>query len=401
MFTKRFPVRYRNSTTFAPGSCDSSGSDTVVLKNALAAPAMMVGRFLTMWGARYPAKISVVFLLGAVTVYVYSSRIASSAGIDETLLDLILFGAAAVSSIGGFAFSALCGAVLFHTPMDHIEVVQTMLMSSIAIQLLMITIIWKSIDWRQFCRFLIGGLIGIPFGLFILLHVERHLFAAGFGALLCAYSAYVLLRPPVVVSTRLAWLDIPIGFAGGITGGAVAFPGAPVTAWCQLKGWTRDQQRGIYQPFILAMQIASLSLMSLLAKPTGSHRFVLHHLRSVPPALVGALVGIYIYRKSTDRTFSIVINATLFVSGSLCCFENGGRRFFPGSPCHVRSSIPPTGTGEQLRSEISGAYCRNAGIHIVLILRYIKAMDTRLHLDVSSPSAPQPMPITHTYNSPP
>jgi uncharacterized membrane protein YfcA len=315
LFTKRFLVRYWNSTAFAPGSADSSGSDAIVLKNALAVPAMMVGRLLTMGRVRYPAKISIVFLIGAVTVYVYSRHVASSAEIDETLLDLILFGSAAVSSIGGFAFSALCGAVLFHTRMDHIEVVQTMLMSSIAIQLLMIITIWKSINWLRFCRFLIGGLVGIPFGLFILLHVERHLFAAGFGALLCAYSAYVLLRPPFVVSSRLAWLDIPIGFAGGITGGAVAFPGAPVTAWCQLKGWTRDQQRGIYQPFILTMQVVSLSLMSLLAKPTGSHRFVLHHLSSVPPALVGALIGIYIYRKSTDRTFSIVINATLFVSG--------------------------------------------------------------------------------------
>jgi hypothetical protein len=118
-----------------------------------------------------------------------------------------------------------------------------------------------------------------------------------------------------VLSPRLARFDVLVGFAGGITGGAVAFPGAPVTAWCQLKGWTRDGQRGVYQPFILFMQITSLTLLSILGKGAGSSGFTLHHFVSVPPALVGALIGLYIYQRSTDRTFSIVINATLFVSG--------------------------------------------------------------------------------------
>jgi hypothetical protein len=44
------------------------------------------------------------------------------------------------------------------------------------------------------------------------------------------------------------------------------------------------------------------------------------HLNSVPPALTGALIGIYIYRQSTDRVFSVVVNSTLFVSGLTLLF---------------------------------------------------------------------------------
>jgi uncharacterized membrane protein YfcA len=320
LFTKRFMVQDRQSTAFASGRPDMLGDGFSTPGGEPAAGSMMLRRLLTIPGARYSAKLGGIILVGMIVVYVYSKHTTPTEGIDKTLLDLILFGAAALSSIGGFAFSALCGAALFHTRMDHIEVVQTMLVSSIAIQSLMIMTIWKSIDWRRFCRFLIGGLLGIPAGLFVLLHVERHLFATGVGVLLCAYSAYLILRRPFVVSPRLAFLDLPIGFIGGITGGAVAFPGAPVTAWCQLKGWTRDQQRGIYQPYILVMQIASLSLMPLLGKTTGSLAHAMPHLNSVPPALAGALIGIYIYRQSTDRVFSVVINATLFVSGMTLLF---------------------------------------------------------------------------------
>ena len=318
MVEQRFTAQYRQSETLASTGFDLLGA--ITLGSELAAPPRTLRKSLTAPRVRCSAKIGAILLGGMITVWVYSKHTAPADGIDKTLLDLILFGAAALSSISGFAFSALCGAALFHTRMDHIEVVQTMLLSSIAIQTLMIMTIWRSIDWRQFCRFLAGGLLGIPAGLFILLHVESHLFAAGVGALLCAYSAYLILRRPFVVSPRLAFLDVPIGFVGGITGGAVAFPGAPVTAWCQLKGWTRDRQRGTYQPYILVMQIASLSLMPLLGKNVGSLAFAWHHLNAVPPALVGALIGIYIYQKTTDRLFSLVVNSTLFVSGLTLLF---------------------------------------------------------------------------------
>lgn len=320
MFTKRFPGRYWQTSAFPAGQRDASSTEAICMSSAVATGTMVVRGLVSTSGARWSAKVGGIFLMGIVLVCVYSRYTPPSDGIDKTLLDLIVFGAASASSIGGFAFSALCGAALFHTQMDRVEVVQIMLMSSIAIQLLMITAIWRSINWLQLCRFLIGGLVGIPLGLFILLHVDRRLFAAGVGALLCAYSAYLILRRPFAASTRLAWLDLLVGFAGGITGGAVAFPGAPVTAWCQLKGWTREQQRGIYQPYILIMQIASLSLMPVLGKAAGGPGFALRHLTSVPPALLGALIGIYIYKRATDRAFLIIINTTLFVSGLTLLF---------------------------------------------------------------------------------
>jgi uncharacterized protein len=290
------------------------------LNGARAARASMMQHLVATPTARWSVKIIAMSAGGIVAVYLYSNAMQFNAGIDGTLLALIIFGAAAVSSIGGFAFSALCGAVLFHTEMDHVQVVQTMLVSSIGIQCLMIATMWRMIDWLRLRRFLIGGMIGVPLGLFILLHVERHLFSWGVGTLLSAYSAYMILRRPFVVSRRLDRLDLLIGFAGGIAGGAVAFPGAPVTAWCQLKGWTRDQQRGIYQPFILVMQIASLAVMALLSDGDGRLKLSLSHVMLVPPALVGALIGIYIYHRCTDRLFLIVVNAMLFFSGLTLLF---------------------------------------------------------------------------------
>ena len=56
--------------------------------------------------------------------------------------------------------------------------------------------------------------------------------------------------------------EIVAGFAGGITGGATAMPGAIPTIWCNLKGLSKIQQRAVIQPFILLMQIATMAYFS-------------------------------------------------------------------------------------------------------------------------------------------
>ena len=290
-------------------------AEVTTLNSARAARYATVRYFLTAPAARSSAKIFVMSVSGSLAVYLYGKAMPFTGGIDGTKLALIVFGAAAVSSIGGFAFSALCGAVLFHSKMDNVQVVQTMLISSISIQFLMIMTLRKMVSWRRLGQFTIGGLLGVPLGLFILVHVERHRFCFGVGALLCAYSAYMILRRPFVVPRWMGRLDLLVEFVGGITGGAVAFPGAPVTAWCQLRGWTRNQQRGIYQPFILVMQIVSLVLMAMLGRNTGNFELSFDHVVSIPPALIGAAIGIYIYHQSTDRIFLMIVNLMLFFSG--------------------------------------------------------------------------------------
>jgi len=65
-----------------------------------------------------------------------------------------------------------------------------------------------------------------------------------------------------------AW-NVAAGAAGGITGGLAAFPGAFVTVWCGLKGWTKSHRRGVYQPFILAMQILAVAVIAMIPKAPG------------------------------------------------------------------------------------------------------------------------------------
>src|SRR5262249_2119586 len=140
----------------------------------------------------------------------------------------IVFAAAALSSIAGFAFSALCGALLFHI-MAPVNAVQLMIVCSIAIQTLSVVALRNAIDWSLLRRFLLGGVVGLPLGIYLLLHLDAAVYKAALGGFLVAYGAYMLARPAATVRWRSASIDLSAGFLGGITGGFAGFPGAFVT----------------------------------------------------------------------------------------------------------------------------------------------------------------------------
>jgi uncharacterized membrane protein YfcA len=105
--------------------------------------------------------------------------------------------ASTVSSIAGFAFSALCGALLFHLMDSPVYAVHVMVLCSIAMQLLSVASLWRTIDWRSLRVFLIGGFLGVPIGVYFLLHLPTSTYRTAIGGLLIAYGGYLLLRWPV------------------------------------------------------------------------------------------------------------------------------------------------------------------------------------------------------------
>ncbi|HEY7578053.1 MAG TPA: hypothetical protein VH855_10690, partial [Acetobacteraceae bacterium] len=65
-----------------------------------------------------------------------------------------VFAASLLSSLAGFAFSALCGAMLFQFRHDPVTVVQIMLLCSLANQSLSVWMLRRDVEWRRLRPFL-------------------------------------------------------------------------------------------------------------------------------------------------------------------------------------------------------------------------------------------------------
>jgi uncharacterized membrane protein YfcA len=234
-------------------------------------------------------------------------------GSPDPLVMATIFVSSLTSSIAGFAFSAICGGILFHLWADHVQVVQILITCSIANQAAMVHALRRHLDWGSLSALLAGGAVGLPLGVWALLHTDRTRYTQALGMFLLAYSLYMLLGGDHTLRRRHRSLDAVVGFIGGVTGGAAALPGAPVTIWCRLQGGDRVAQRARFQPFILVMQIAALLLIGLFRHRQAG--FAFGDLLCVPAGLLGTLLGMAGFRRMSNRQFAIAVNILLIVSG--------------------------------------------------------------------------------------
>lgn len=242
-----------------------------------------------------------------------------STTITLAVIFLSIFLGSLAAGLAGFAFSAIAGAMLFHR-VAPIEAVPLLLACSITTQLLSITRLWGIMQWRLCIPYLIGGIVGIPVGASLLEGSSPHTFAVGFGIFLCSYSVYMLLRPPFTFDGGGRIAEVAAGFAGGITGGATAMPGAIPTMWCNLKGLSKTQQRAIVQPFILLMQIATMAYFSKLGILVSATWTT--YLWCAPAVIAGTLVGLWLFGRVDDGKFRRLVLFFLLISGATMIFQS-------------------------------------------------------------------------------
>lgn len=239
-----------------------------------------------------------------------------------TLLDPIsyvvvsagLFAGAVVSGFVGFAFSAVAGVALLHV-LPPTEAVPLMMACSIVTQGVSLFALRSSVQWRGSPVLIAGGALGIMPALYLLHNVDARVFRTGFGVFLAAYATYMLLRP-AVARVREAPGQLRhalVGFGGGLIGGLTAMPGALPTMWCELRGMPKDDQRGLVQPYIAAMQLLALALM--LSHNVISSQVLFNLTLGLPALAAGAALGVMMFRRVSDAMFRRIVLALLLVAG--------------------------------------------------------------------------------------
>ncbi len=225
---------------------------------------------------------------------------------------LVIFAAALVSSIAGFAFSALSAAALVRLLENPVQAVSVMIACSIAIQAYGVWALRGSIEWRLLWPFVAGGAATVPLGVWLLTRIPSQMFAAGLGLFLVVYGLYMLCRGKPPVLGRSPALDALAGALGGLVGGIAGFPGSFVTIWCGMQGWGKERQRALYQPYILIMQLEALACLRLSAPQAMTAEVFLLYM---PMALVAACAGLALFRRMSGGQFTLVVHVLLIGSG--------------------------------------------------------------------------------------
>jgi len=176
--------------------------------------------------------------------------------------------------------------------------------------------VWKlrhALSWRKVAPFIIGGTIGVPFGTLLLTWLDPAWLRGGVGLLLVLYGVYGLTQPALKPVQAGAAADGGVGFLNGLLAGLTGLPGFIITIWCQLRGWTKDVQRAVFQPVMLAaIVVTAISLTVTGAITADTLRL---YVLGLPALLAGLWVGFKLYGKLDDAAFRKLILVLLLLSG--------------------------------------------------------------------------------------
>lgn len=232
--------------------------------------------------------------------------------------DLIIFlvgtfVAAFVTGLAGFAFGVVAAGIWLFALTPG----QTALLIMGYALLVQGYAVWKlrsDIHAGRVLPFILGTAIGMPAGVALLKWGPAAHMRTSVAVLLILFSLYNLRRPkmPEFKGAGRA-RDAIVGILNGVLGGSTGLGGTLPAIWCGLRGWTRDEQRAVFQPSAVAtflMMLLAVGGVGLVT-PDVVRLFLL----GLPALVAGTLLGWALYGKLDEASFRKVVLVLLLASG--------------------------------------------------------------------------------------
>jgi len=174
--------------------------------------------------------------------------------------------------------------------------------------------IWHAIDFRRCLPFIAGGLVGVPFGAYLLPFVSIQLFRLLVGVLL---DGMTILDVPYIeqnlIKSIMRAADALIGLGGGLLGGLAGVSGPLTTIWAGLRGWGKDERRAVFQAFntsVLAFALVAQTVAGLMTMELGELVLI-----ALPGTVIGSFIGRRAYGKLDTAKFEKAVLVVLLLSG--------------------------------------------------------------------------------------
>ncbi len=230
----------------------------------------------------------------------------------------VMFFSALVRSAFGFGESLIAVPLLiFYLPIE-VTVPLSLLMSVFIAAVVVVQdknhIQFSSVKWL-----IIYAILGIPFGLLLIVYADRDFLKYVLGLIIVGYSLYSILskRKIIIRRNHRLWLFI-CGFLSGVFGGAFSANGPPLVVYGNLMNWSAKHFRATLQVYFLP--VSSVALLGFLWQGLWTWEVTRYFLYSVPVMFPAILLGRIINHRLKDEKFKQYVYIGLLLIGSLMFF---------------------------------------------------------------------------------
>ena len=238
---------------------------------------------------------------------------------------LLFVGALAggfVSGLAGFGTALMALGIWLHV-MPPATAVPLVLICSVIAQTSTLPSMWRSFDLTLVWPFVIGGLVGVPIGTTLVAQADPRIFKLTVGIFLLLFPLALYVSKPMAIAFGGRFADAAIGFAGGILGGLAGLSGPLPILWASVRGWSKDERRGIFQTFNIAVLFVALCLQG--AGGMIGREALWFAVLAFPATLLGSWLGARLYRVLSDRNFRDIVLGMLLLSGAALVWSSIGQ----------------------------------------------------------------------------
>lgn len=247
------------------------------------------------------------------------------------ILIAIMFIGSAVQGATGFGFGLLAVAALsLFEPLKFTTPLLAVL--NIPVTVYVLCQLRHAVVWPRLLVILAGTLIGIPFGVFVLVNWPQAVLMRVLGVVLLAAGLRSAMPSrngdggETSACRPTTWLDkglqFAVGLAVGALGGAFNTGGPPIVAYMYCQPWTKEERTAALQAIFGINIVARILVMSLagLYKP----EVLVTAAACLPGAVGGMFLGYWIFRRVPPRSLELFVTVFLLAIGVKLMIWPGG-----------------------------------------------------------------------------
>jgi uncharacterized membrane protein YfcA len=234
----------------------------------------------------------------------------------DSLILVVIAGAAVagfVQGLSGFGYSLTAMSLWVWTIEPQLAAVLAVF-GALTGQIIAAVTVRRGFNAAHVLPFLLGGLAGLPLGVYVLPRLDVPMFKALLGLFLvvvCPLMFFADRLPRLTHGGRAA--DAAAGAAGGFMGALGGASGVIPTLWCTLRGFEKSVQRAVIQNFNLAM--LAITFSTYVATGIATREMIPLFAVVAPAMLIPSLLGARLYSRISDTGFRKVVLGLLTASG--------------------------------------------------------------------------------------
>ena len=236
-------------------------------------------------------------------------------GITFIFICIILVASILQASTGfGFSIMATPFLLMLFLPQEAIQI------NIILSLIISISLIWKirmDVDFVLLKRFILGSIVGVPFGILIFISVNINTFKLAVSILLLLLTLLLICKVKVR-STQSR--DFIVGGLSGLLTTSIGMPGPPLLLYFTGTGTEKEKLRATTLAFYLFIYFISLVTQILF---TGTNKTIWESsFYAIPIVFLGLFIGQIIFKWLNQRIFKIFTYILLSCTGMYLLIES-------------------------------------------------------------------------------